>query len=190
MAVMPSESPVLPGYSQTPTPLPPAPRRVREVVSDRVTRAILRALFGVIWITFAWNSTRFILEVWPKGNWVYAVIAIAAVGNLILFGFHYALWIVPFQNLSIYKNGEVTTGAVVSKKEYRTSRGQLYHLVKYSFRDSFSGRDFEEEVSVGYAAFERAVAGQQITVLYNRRKPAQSVAYEFGNIVIALEPPR
>ena len=108
----------------------------------------------------------------------------SAFWNGIMSVFWYVLWIKPLRRRQLYKRGLVTTGTVVSKR-VRTGKNSTYY-VAYTFRDPETGQSIKAETTVAAAAWNRAMEGQSVTVLYAANNPKRSTVYEYGGYGVDL----
>ena len=93
--------------------------------------------------------------------------------------FVYQMWVKPIRTRRLYKNGDATTGKLVSKR-VRTGKSSSYY-VSYRFNDPYSGQAYESEIQVWKADdWAQAVEGQPVTVLFAHNNPKRSTVYEFG----------
>jgi len=109
-----------------------------------------------------------------------AMIALwTAFWNTVVLAAWYDMWVVPLRIRALYKNGEASSGTLVGKR-VRTGRSSSYY-VTYTFRDSESGelRQVESEVW-NVSAWNAAVAGNAVRVLYAQDNPKRSTVYELG----------
>lgn len=105
--------------------------------------------------------------------------------NSILSVFVHELWIKPLRRRQLYRHGAATAGTVLSKR-VKTGKSSYYY-VSYTFTDPTTGTSVNAETQVwSKATWDRAEAGQSVTVLYAPDNPKRSTIYEFGGYYVDL----
>jgi hypothetical protein len=103
---------------------------------------------------------------------------IALFWNGILSVFVTLAWVAPIRRYLLVRNGSVTEGTIVSKRE-RSGKGMTYY-VKFRFRNPEDGTEIEREMTLpGKAAYDAAQHGRPVTVIYSPQNPRRAVIYEF-----------
>jgi hypothetical protein len=103
---------------------------------------------------------------------------IALFWNGILSVFVTVAWVAPIRRYLLVRNGSVTEGTIVSKRE-RSGKGMTYYA-RFCFRNPENGTEIEREMTLpGKAAYDAVQRGRTVTVVYSLQNPRRAVIYEF-----------
>jgi hypothetical protein len=95
----------------------------------------------------------------------------------------YQLWIKPLRLRGLFKHGLAAPGRLLSKR-MQSGKSTSYYC-SYTFDDPVTGSRIEAETQVwDSGVWERAAAGQPVTVLYAPDNPQRSTIYESGGYLI------
>ncbi len=108
----------------------------------------------------------------PANTW--AIGGFGLFWNGLLSVFVYLLYIAPWRRKWLVKNGEETTGRVVSKGTRRGSKGGTFYDVHYSYL--VMGQSFQGKESVPKSVYEATTEGGPVDVVFDPAKPKRSVA--------------
>jgi hypothetical protein len=105
--------------------------------------------------------------------------------NGILSIFIYVVWVSPIRMRRVAKMGTAVGGTITSKRMI-PARGTRY-VLKYQFVTA-DGQTIDATSDISESAFDRAVKGRPVTVLYNPRRPKWNLPYEYGDFTISPPP--
>ncbi len=98
----------------------------------------------------------------------------------------YLVWIKPWRDRRLIRDGRVAEGRILSSRMHR-GRSRAYYAT-FAFQDADSGREITKQVQLpGAPQFDRAQQGGPVTVLYDPSRPTRAIAYELSGYQVVDE---
>lgn len=189
-----SEAPA-PQSAEPPPRLPPPPRHVEMRLGPLIRlwllRAIVHPLFvgvGVIVLTvFVLGITKELERV-PLFS---GTILLLAAGVLCMGVWSYfavvggtrSFWLTPWRNRRIFSHGQVVTGTLVGKTVTEIENENDYGLT-YEYTDTAGRKHTQQNARVAFRHWNAMYESQQVTVLYDPKRPEVSFLYEAADYII------
>ncbi len=93
-------------------------------------------------------------------------------------------WIDPLRVRRLYRGGATTSG-VIAQKSTKSCKGNVWHYLEFVYEVPGTGAKTRVKTLVwAETDWHRAFEGEEVTVLYNPRRPTSAVTYEYGGYKI------